>query len=231
MLSDVRTAERIEAVRLPQDGHSVRDIAAQLGVARSSVSRWVRDIPLTPDQIEALRRRNPIYNPQRNGARAIAERALLRRRAFQEAGRERVLGEAPDYHAGCALYWAEGSKSRNSVQFSNSDPAMARYFADFLRRFFGVPPEEIRLSCSLYADHAARVSEIERFWLEKLALPSASLLASTINNYSRASQRKRRNMLPYGTCRIVVHRTDIVQAIYGSIQAIGGFTRPEWAEN
>jgi creatinine amidohydrolase/Fe(II)-dependent formamide hydrolase-like protein len=36
--------------------------------------------------------------------------------------------------------------------------------------------------------------------------------------------------LPYGTCRLVVHSTEIVQTIYGSIQEYGGFDRPEWLD-
>lgn len=36
--------------------------------------------------------------------------------------------------------------------------------------------------------------------------------------------------LPYGTCRLVVHSTQVVQTIYGSIQEYGGFDRPEWLD-
>jgi hypothetical protein len=35
-------------------------------------------------------------------------------------------------------------------------------------------------------------------------------------------------MLPYGTVRVVVSRTGVVQAIYGGIQEIAGFRREEW---
>jgi hypothetical protein len=130
--------------------------------------------------------------------------------------------------AGCMLYWGEGAKNRNSVRFSNSDPEMMRFFVGFLRRFFGVPDQAIRVSCNLYADHAERAVEIERYWLSSLGLPETSLLKSTVNRYSPASKRKRRNLLPYGTCRVVVNRTEIVQTIFGSIQEIGGFTRDQW---
>lgn len=40
---------------------SVKEIARVVGVAPSSVSLWVRDIPLTADQLESLRQRNPAY--------------------------------------------------------------------------------------------------------------------------------------------------------------------------
>jgi len=49
-----------------------------------------------------------------------------------------------------------------------------------------------------------------------------------VNAYSRSSQRKRTNKLPYGTCKLVVNRMEIVQAIYGSIQEFAGFHRPHW---
>ncbi len=49
-----------------------------------------------------------------------------------------------------------------------------------------------------------------------------------MNVYSKYSQKKRKNKLPYGTCRLCVHSTAVVQSIYGSIQEYGGFERPEW---
>lgn len=126
------------------------------------------------------------------------------------------------------LYWAEGSKGRNTVQFSNSDPAMVRFFASFLRRYYGVRDEAFRVECNLFADHLERQHEIEQFWLDELALPRSSLRNSTVNVYSKHSQKKRRNKLPYGTVRVCVHSTAIVQSIYGAIQEYGGFERPEW---
>ncbi len=45
-----------------------------------------------------------------------------------------------------------------------------------------------------------------------------------------SSARKRVNKLPYGTARLAVHDTRIVQTILGSIQESGGFERPEWAD-
>lgn len=126
------------------------------------------------------------------------------------------------------LYWAEGSKSRNAVQFVNSDPAMVRFFVDSLRTHYAVPNEKFRLDCNLFADHVERQREIEQFWLDSLELPLSCLRKSTVNVYSKYSRKKRRNRLPYGTVRVCVHSTEIVQSIYGAIQEYGGFERPEW---
>jgi hypothetical protein len=126
------------------------------------------------------------------------------------------------------LYWAEGSKSRNAAQFVNSDPAMVAFFAAFLRAYFEVPDEAFRIDCNLFADHLERQREIEQFWLDILHLPGSCLRKSTVNVYSKHSQKKRRNKLRYGTVRVCVHSTRVVQSIYGSIQEYGGFERSEW---
>lgn len=97
-------------------------------------------------------------------------------------------------------------------------------------RVFDIDRERVRLTCNLFADHEARQREIENFWLRTVGLPRSCLCKSTINRYSRYSQKKRRNKLPYGTCRIVVHSTEIAQTIYGSIQELAGFDRPEWLD-
>jgi len=128
------------------------------------------------------------------------------------------------------LYWAEGSRSRNKIVFTNSDPAMVRFFVGFVHEFFDIGSERFRLTCNLFADHEARQREIEAFWLNTVGLPQGCLCKSTVNRYSRYSQKKRKNKLPYGTCRVVVHSTEIAQTIYGSIQELAGFDRPEWLD-
>jgi hypothetical protein len=49
-----------------------------------------------------------------------------------------------------------------------------------------------------------------------------------VNRYSRSSKEKRVHRLPYGTCRVTLHRAAVVQSIFGAIQDYGGFERPEW---
>ena len=85
-----------------------------------------------------------------------------------------------------------------------------------------------RASC--FQDHEARQQEVEQFWLDTLELPQTCLRKSVVNVYSKYSKKKRQNKLPYGTCRVAVHRTRVVQTIYGAIQEIGGFERPEWLD-
>jgi len=213
-----------------EEGRSVKEIARLLGVSRSSVSLWVRDVPLTDAQHEALQQRNPSYNGQCNGAVARARIARERRWMYQQYGRALARVGDPLFVAGCMLYWAEGAKSRNQVDLANSDPELARMFTDFLRTCLEVSDAKMRVSCYLFADHEARQHEIEGFWLMTLSLPRSCLNKSMVNRYSRASQKKRTNKLPYGTCKLVVNDVRIVQAIYGGIQELAGIERPEWLD-
>jgi transposase-like protein len=226
----MKTKERCEAVRLRRElGLPIKEIARRVGVARSSVSIWVRDVPLTHAQLEALRERNPAYSNQLRGASRNAEIARARRRAFQEEGRLLARRGDPRHVAGVMLYWAEGDKcSRNTARVSNSDPELVRYFVAFVRTTFSVPNDRLRLTCHLFADHLERQSAIEQFWLDTLELPRSCLRTSIVNVYSKYSQKKRRNKLPHGTARLTVSSVRIVQSIYGAIQEYGGFERPEW---
>jgi transcriptional regulator with XRE-family HTH domain len=225
----MKTEQREKARALRRDeGLSVKVIARRLGVSQSSVSRWVRDVALTEEQRAILVAH--AYNGGKKG-RSITSALLREARVLaQEDGRHLARQADPLHVAGCMLYWAEGSKNRNQVHFSNSDPEMARFFVSFLRKYFNVRDEDIRVTCNLFADHLARQREIERFWLETLGLPESSLCKSVLNVYSKYSKKKRTNKLPYGTCRVTVSRTRVVQSIFGSIQEYAGFRRDGWLD-
>jgi len=226
----VKTEERFRARALRlEEGRSIRDIAAALGVSRSTASRWLRDVPLTHAQEGRLRERNPAISGQIAGAQRNAERARERRRGYQEHGRALARRGEPLHIAGVMLYWAEGEKaSRNAARISNADPALLRLFLAFLRSTFAVSDEQVRVTCHLFTDHAAHQDAIEHYWLDELALQQASLTRSIVNQASRRSSGKRARMLPQGTCRLTVNSTFVVQSIFGSIQEYGGMERPEW---
>ena len=228
MLSVVKTEEQRLARELRAQGWSIKEIERHLGVSRSSVSLWVRNVELGQAERKRLIARSrlgPIVAAER---KANAARAL--RREYQDEGRRLVREREPSYAAGCMLYWAEGAKERNSLKIVNSDPELLTVFAAFLRRHFAVSGESMTIRCNLFADHLERQREIEAYWLAKLQLPQTSLRRSMVNVYSKYSLKKRAGKLPYGTCELRVHSTRIVQTIYGSIQEYGGFEREAWLD-
>lgn len=222
--------ERVEARRLRREqGMAINRIASLLQVSASSVHAWTRDIQLTPDQREALRHSELVRLAQKAGNETMRRRAREKRLRAQEHGRRLAQRGDALHLAGCMLFWAEGSKSRNRVEFTNSDPDMLSRFLEFLRECYSVADTEIAFALNVHLNNGLELDEIENWWLDRLGLPRTAVRSHTVNTYSRASKRTRRT-LPYGTVRVTVDSTFVVQSIYGAIQHYVGIKRPEWVD-
>ncbi len=186
------------------------------------------DIELSPAQHALLASSDPLHPRRTNGAAVKRSSALEVRRRAQAAGRGEAAAGSALHALGCALFWAEGSKDRNSVTLTNSDPELIATFVRFLRECYDVPDERIALSVNVHLNNGLSLEEIHAWWLARLNLPESCLRAASVNRPSKAS-RWRRSVLLYGTARVAVHSTEIVQSIYGAIQAYGGFEREAWA--
>jgi hypothetical protein len=128
------------------------------------------------------------------------------------------------------LYWAEGTKDRNSLTLCNSDPHMVRFFARFLRESLGVRAEDFRIRLNVYLGNGLALTEIEDHWLEVLEAPRTCLRAHTLNNYPTSSSGQKKS-LPFGVCSLrVASSTRLVQHIYGAIQEYVGFEEPRWLD-
>jgi hypothetical protein len=217
---------RERARGLRGEGRSIKAIARELHVAQSTASLWVADVPLTDEQ---RRRLDQLSDRQRAGLLVQTTRARAARLDAQDLGRTIAKVDEPLHWAGCMLFWAEGSKKRNAVTFTNSDDDMMRFFLRFLRECYDVGDERVRLSVNCFLGNGKSLAEIEAWWLERLNLPPSCLQAPTVNRPSSASKGVRKPLV-HGTARISVHSTRIVQSIYGAIQEYAGIERPEWAD-
>jgi len=208
-------------------------IAAALEVSVGSAYLWTKDIELTAEQNTAnLRGPRGPHNPEHVRKRALAWAARCRsRRAIDQAiGRAAARSGNPLHLAGCMLYWAEGSKRRNSIQFTNSDPRMVAFFRKFLVEALGLEPAEIHLSINVYTNNGLTLEEIEGYWLDLLELPPGSARGHVLNHMPTSSSGRAKNKLPYGVARLSVHQTCMVQHIHGAIQEYGGFDEPAWLD-
>jgi hypothetical protein len=227
----VKIEQRDEARRLrKEEGLPIKEIAGRVQVAVSTVSLWVRDVELTDDQRAALDARNPIRNAQVNGTAVRRSRCRETRIAAQLHGRQLAREGRPLHLQGCMLYWAEGHKRRNVAVLTNSDPDLLDRFCRFLRECYDVPDERLALSVNCFLGNGLGIEEIHSWWLSRLQLPRESLRQPAINRLSSASRRLKGHILPYGTARLAVHSTFIVQSIYGGIQEYAGIDRPEWLD-
>ena len=158
-----KLAERAQARRLRATGLPLADIATRLGVSKSSVSLWVRDVAFEPrPRVDRGRRRAP--NTLQRRKQAEIDRLLAE-------GRDRVgrLSEREFLVAGVALYAGEGAKRDGSVQFANSDPRMVVFFCSWLRCFFQV--DESRLRVRLYLHQGLDQDAATSFWSELTGIP------------------------------------------------------------
>ena len=221
----MKKEEKEQARKLRREGKSVREITELVGVSKSSVSLWVRDIELTPDQETKLAMRSP-YSYQQGGKKT-RDAAMKIRSAYQEQGREKARTITdPLFYGGCMLYWGEGAKNKNMVDFGNSEIPMVRLFKKFLETFFSIDPNRLKIQINCYNDYHT-VEEIEVFWLKELNLTREQVTKTVVNNRSRASNKKGRK-LEYGTCSLRYCSTEIVQEIFGAIQEFGQFTNKDW---
>jgi hypothetical protein len=160
-----KLAERQQARQLRRAGLPLAEIAARLGVSKSSVSLWVRDVAFEPlPRVTRGRRREP--NALQRRRQAEVERLL-------EEGRARIgrLSEREFLVAGVALYAGEGSKQDGRVRFVNSDPRMVVFFCSWLRHFYEV--DESRLRLVLYLHQGLDLSAAIAYWSTLTGIPES----------------------------------------------------------
>jgi hypothetical protein len=126
------------------------------------------------------------------------------------------------------LYWAEGAKGRNTIDFTNSDPRMLVLFRCFLTDAMAIERDEILLAINVYTNNGLTIEEIERYWLELLDLPATGARKHMTNHLPTSSSGRARKKLPFGVCTLRVHSTWMLQHIYGAIQEYAGFEEPAW---
>jgi hypothetical protein len=203
-----KQAQRDEARRLRAGGRTLADIARELGVAKSSVSLWVRDVEFTPSgrRSGAQRRPHPFH-----------ERKLQEIAELDEQGRRRIgtLGDDAFLAAGVALYAGEGSKTDGAVKFVNSDPAMVALFCTWLRRYFAV--DEQRLRARLYLHQGLDLDAAEVYWTRITGIPR-----SQFGRAYRAipDPSIRRTKHEHGCLSVVYSCTRTHRTIMGMVRAL-----------
>ncbi|KKR33037.1 MAG: hypothetical protein UU37_C0003G0040 [Candidatus Gottesmanbacteria bacterium GW2011_GWA2_41_12] len=157
-----------EAIGLRKQGFGIKTISYKLNVSSSTVNRWCKDILLTPEQIFELKRRSrdPYYGKRLKYINSLKQKRLdaidkLRGKGIKEVGK---LTKRDVFIAGIVMYWAEGFKKDRRLGFANSDPAMIKFFLNWLINNCKVPKKDIRLRVGLNISHKDRVHEVEKFW-------------------------------------------------------------------
>ena len=224
----MKMLDRENARDMRVGGASVGEIARRLGVSKSSVSVWVRDVRMTQGQMDVLNKNRGAFHLM--ASKAMSEKCANLRMGFREDGRRRALLKDWLHVAGCMLYWGEGSKTRNAVRLCNGDMQLMGLFVRFLRESLAVRDDEISVNIVCYDNNGLKVEDVQRRWLGVLNLSEKCIRQVRVNPDKRRTSGKKIGKLPYGVAEVVVCRTDLAQHISGAIAGYAGVETTQWAE-
>src|SRR6266851_5315080 len=215
---------RAKARELRTQGMDYEEIAAALGVAKSSVSLWVRDLP-TPARLSyAECRKRSAEGAARYWAAERPVREAQRAAARKAAAAQ--IGELTDRElliAGAIAYWCEGSKSKphrrsDRVVFVNSDPSLIQFFLRFLQAT-ATPPDALAFRVYIHENADARSAEL--FWLKITGARPEQFLKPALKRHNPKTMRKNVGKDYHGCLRIDVRRgANLYRRIEGWAEAI-----------
>jgi transposase len=199
-----------KARRLREQGYDYNRIAAELGISKSSVSLWVRDLPRTG---------RLSYEECRKRASEGACRYWETERRVREARREAIrvaaaaeigpLTQRELLIAGAVAYWCEGSKSKpyhrkERVAFINGDPQLISLFLRFLDAA-GIDRAQVRYR--VYIHETADVEGAGHFWLELTGADQAQFHPPTLKRHNPKTVRWNTGDGYHGCLRIDVQQS------------------------
>lgn len=199
------------AIAMRRRGASLRDVSARLGIQKSTLSYWFKNVILSKHHQALLKSRTDL-------SLVTARKAAVR---WHNAGKEKRLTlarEAAHMTLGklsaesletaelalALLYLGEGMKKTSITSLGNSDPLILKFFVKSLRRIYNVPVDKIRCELHIRADQDG--DKLRRYWSRMLKLPLAN-----ISGISRDTRTKGKPTYPHykGVCIVRCGRVEI----------------------
>lgn len=214
-----------KALNLRLKGKSYGEIKKTLGVPKSTLSGWFKDLELPASAQEILKEKD------RKGRTHLVEYNKRRTRRIQIKNYKTLESHKKQIQAlskyelklvGSVLYWAEGHNKDvtgkgHEVCFTNSDSDMIKLYLRFLREIICVPEDKLRADIHIYP--SINKEKALRFWVGATNIPREQFRITQC--ISRASKRKRPlNSLPYGTLKLSVGKRQNFFRIKGWIKGI-----------
>ena len=217
------------AIKLRKLGLSYGEILKRVSVSKSSLSLWLKNVALVKRQRQRL-----IKKKLAGMKKGWEARRATRINSIKEiiASSIKEIGGISNrelWLIGAALYWGEGSKEKNSspgcgVRFSNSDPAMIKFFLRWLMEIIKVPKENIYFEIYIHDNYRNRLEEIARYWSEITDFPANSFERTYFKKNKISTNRKNIGKKYHGLVRIMVRRSsNLNRKIQGWIEGINNY--------
>jgi transposase len=214
---------RAVAEAMRRQGHSYSEIQQVVGVSTSSLSLWLKDVPLSEEHRIAIEQRKVAGRART--IEALRGRRVARREHTSKAaaGQIQELAESELFVAGVVAYWAEGAKSKpwtasQRVMFINSDPGMVRLFLAWLQLLdIGLERCSFRVSIHESADVQASMAH----WASVVGVPASQFSSPALKRHNPRTVRKNVGIDYHGCLTVTVRRsTELGRQIAGWFEGI-----------
>jgi hypothetical protein len=177
-----------EAMRLRKLGKSLPHIHQALGIPKSTLSYWLKDVKLTAKQKEKLHQDwlNALVTARKEAVK-WHQSEKQKRIDFAERTADNILDEIDINNRHilelslAVLYLAEGSKKNLETALGSSDLNTLRFFLKSLRILYDLDIAKVR--CELYLRYDQDPDELKRYWAKELSLP--------LSNFTQVNLDKR----------------------------------------
>jgi hypothetical protein len=169
-----------EAMELRKKGNSIPCIARDLGIPRSTLSCWLKNIVLTDEQKAVLKDKEILgLIKARKGAVKYHNNLKKERLILAEKQANETFSRIDSANIDIAelafamLYLGEGSKG-NTTSMGNSDPMILKFFIRILIDKYNVSIEKIRCELHLRADQ--NWEDMKKYWSDALNIPLVNFM-------------------------------------------------------
>jgi len=216
----LRLEDKRKAIELRIQGKSFSEIRSVIpNLSKSTLSGWLKNVKLTKGQEKRLRKhlKEVTYNARAKTAwTKKQERQERIKKALQEAKKELPsFLNNPLFLIGLSLYWAEGSKTEEHIQFSNSDPRLIKIMMRWFREICKVSEEKIRIH--IYIHKIYRNESCEEFWAKTTGIAVSRFGKTT---YKPTPHKVKKNLDYKGVCRIDINNVNLFRRIMGWQQGV-----------
>lgn len=213
-------ALRAEAIRLRLQGYTYGQIKRELNLAKSTLSDWLKNLPLSEDTIKRLSKNREIARDIRieRFRQTAKNKRLLRLTKLFNTQKKRLLplSERELLMAGLFLYWGEGNKQRGRVAISNTDPRVIQFAMYWMNKILKVPKHKMGILLHLYSD--MDIQQETEFWAQTLGIPQEQFKTPYIKKSTREGLTYKG--FGHGTCNLICLDSALAEKIAMSIKAI-----------
>jgi hypothetical protein len=200
--------EKNLALKLRGKGLSYSEIRKNVLVSKSALSLWCRDVILTPNQMERLKKRklNGAERGRIIGAKRQQQERIKKTKELLNQGKKEVgsLNKRDRFIAGIALYLGDGCKGDKGVGFSNSNSRIIQFMMSWFREFCDIPENKFRGQIWIHDNLNEPQAKI--FWSKTTGIPIKQFTKSYIAKNKTNSRKIRKKLHEHGVFAIRIHK-------------------------